>query len=472
VRPGIGTVSVEPLRDLAPAAAWRALTAERHVAWLDSALVDGRLGRYSYLAADPLAILRAKGRRIALAWRDGRREHLEGDPYEALAALLRRFGRPAQPGLPPFQGGAIGYFGYELGHHVERLPYAEDDLGLPDMWVGLYDTVLAWDHVANAAWLITHADLGGAGAAVARRLAAGRARLAGGPSDATGDVVATPPPPTSTFSRDAYLRAVVTVKEHLARGDVYQVNLSQRFAVRPTAAPQTLYARLRALSAAPFGAYLDCGELVVLSASPELFLRLDGDTIETRPMKGTRPRGATPAEDAALAAELRASAKDRAENVMIVDLLRNDLGRICVVGSVHVPELFVVEQYPTVHQLVSTVRGRLRPGLGAIDALRVCLPGGSVTGAPKLRAMEIITALEGRARGVYCGAIGYIGFDGAMCASVAIRIIVLARGTAFVQVGGGIVADSDPATEYAETLHKARGAFAALGYAGGRPCSS
>ncbi|MBI2321449.1 MAG: aminodeoxychorismate synthase component I [Chloroflexi bacterium] len=453
-----------PFDGVTPLAAWQALADAPYVAWLDSALVDGRLGRYSYLMAEPFGVLQAKGRRVELCWQGGRREVWDDDPFVAAADLLRRLRRPARPDLPPFQGGAVGYWGYELAHHLERLPRAEDDLALPDLHLAFYDSVLAWDHLSGACWAVANGGPAGDPLAAERRLAETHAWLAGLRSADDAPAPLPPPgPPTSTFSRASYLRAVERVKEHLACGDVYQVNLTQRFAVRPTAGPRALYARLRALSAAPFGAYLDCGDLVVLSASPELFLRLDGEVIETRPMKGTRPRGRTPVEDAALADELGKSAKDRAENVMIVDLLRNDLGRICQVGSVHVPELFVVETYPTVHQLVSTVCGRLRPDLAAFDALRSCLPGGSVTGAPKVRAMGIITALERVVRGVYCGAIGYVGFDGAMLTSVAIRTTVLVGGQAYVQVGGGIVADSDPAAEYAETLDKARGTFAALG---------
>jgi aminodeoxychorismate synthase component I len=253
------------------------------------------------------------------------------------------------------------------------------------------------------------------------------------------------------------------VLEYIAAGDIYQVNLSQRFSAPYGGEAMALYERLRRQSPAPFAAYLDLGEAVVLSASPERFLRVAGRELETRPIKGTRPRGGTPEEDRRLAAELLASPKDRAELVMIVDLERNDLGRVSEYGSVHVPELVRLEAHPTVFHLVATVRGRLRPELSAVDALRACFPGGSITGAPKIRAMQIIEELEPTHRGFYTGAIGYLGWDGCADLNIAIRTIVLIDRHAHFQVGGGIVADSDPCAEYEETLHKGRALMRALG---------
>ena len=268
----------------------------------------------------------------------------------------------------------------------------------------------------------------------------------------------------STFSRESYVHAVERVREYVRAGDVFQANLSQRFEAPAPEPPFDLYRRLRERNAAPFAAYFDFGDGVVASASPELFLRLEGDRVETRPIKGTSPRGWTPRHDSALGVALSESEKDRAENVMIVDLLRNDLSRVCRDHSVEVPELCEVERYATVHHLASTVVGRLRAGLGAVDLLRATWPGGSITGAPKVRAMEIIAELEPTRRGVYTGSLGYVSFAGAMETSIAIRTFVVKDGRALFQAGGGIVADSDPEREYEETLDKARGMVAALAH--------
>jgi para-aminobenzoate synthetase component 1 len=271
----------------------------------------------------------------------------------------------------------------------------------------------------------------------------------------------------SSFTHRAYLEAVARVREYILAGDIFQANLSQRFE-GPLAEPTfDLYRRLRRRNAAPFAAYLDLGSFAVLSASPERFLRLDENRrhVETRPIKGTRPRGLGPMHDAALGRALAESDKDRAENVMIVDLLRNDLSRVCRPGTVRVPELFALEQHPTVHHLVSTVVGELEPGTAPVELLRAAFPGGSITGAPKVRAMEIIAELEPTRRGVYCGSIGYISSTGAMDMSIVIRTYVALRGRVYFQAGGGIVADSDPEQEYRETLDKARALIEVLGYA-------
>lgn len=275
------------------------------------------------------------------------------------------------------------------------------------------------------------------------------------------------PPPVirSNFTQAEYLAAVERAKDYIAAGDIYQVNLSQRFSAPVNQPPETLYALLRQASPVSFGAYLHCGDFQVLSASPERFLCFwpDSRLVETRPIKGTRPRGATPEEDRDFASALLQSEKDRAELLMIVDLERNDLGRVCEIGSVRVPELVRLESYANVHHLVATVRGTLRREMDAVDLLQACFPGGSITGAPKIRAMKIIDLLEPTSRGVYTGAMGYIGFDGGMDLNIAIRTGVVKDGVAYFHAGGGVVADSDPLAEYQETLTKARGWFAALG---------
>jgi len=320
----------------------------------------------------------------------------------------------------------------------------------------LYDWVIAWDHFEERAWII---------AWTRERLAWVRARLEARVRTTSATLRRLPPSAiTSNFTRPEYEAAVARIRDYIAAGDVYQVNVAQRFRASFGGAPLALYRRLRARSPAPFGTYLALGDMTVASISPERFLRFDAATraAEARPIKGTRPRGATPAEDAALAEALTASEKDRAENVMIVDLLRNDLGKVCRPGSVLVPELCALESHPTVHHLVSTVTGVLADGADAFDLLRVAFPGGSVTGAPKIRAMEIIAELERAPRGVYCGAIGYISATGAMDLNIPIRTVVLQNGVASFHAGAGIVWDSNPAAEYDETLTKARALIDAL----------
>jgi len=446
---------------------------------LESVVRSERLGRFSYLAADPWLVLRSKG--AALEWQS--REGVErsaGDPFAALHTALARNALAAVPGLPAFQGGAAGYLAYDLCHQLERLPSPVfDDLDLPDLCLGLYDWTIAWDHVEARTWLFSTGLPEGGGRRSERAEARARMvreRLAGArtPPEAPrwpASIVATGPPThalggmpgvSSTFSRDGYLRAVERTREYIWAGDIFQANLSQRLEAAVDDHPFTLYTRLRHRNPAPFAAYFDFGPAAVVSASPERFLCLSGERVETRPIKGTSPRGWTPRHDSALGEALSESEKDRAENVMIVDLLRNDLSKVCRDHTVEVPELCRIERYATVHHLVSTVVGRLRPGLGAVDLLRATWPGGSITGAPKVRAMEIIAELEPTRRSVYTGSVGYFSFGGAVDTNIAIRTFIVKGGRGYFQVGGGIVADSDPEREYDETLDKARGMVAAL----------
>ena len=435
-----------------------------HAVFLDSSLAGPRLGRYSYLTADPFLVLRSKGRHVQIESR-GEIQRLESDPFDVLRDLLKGYSQARVQGLPPFQGGAVGYLAYELAHHLETLPRsADDDLGLPEMNIAFYDWVIARDGATGSTWAIATGLPEGTDGEAQERLRWIERRLNQEPAPPR-PVVPTPPAGVmrSNFSRSEYVRAVGVVKDYIVEGDIYQANISQRFETPIRGEPWELYLRLRRDSAAPFSAYIGFPEVTVLSASPEEFLRLENGAVITRPMKGTRPRGPTPDEDRRIAAELLASEKDRAENIMIVDLMRSDLGKVCRPGSIGVPEIFTIEEYPTVFQMVSTVSGELRPDVDAVDLLRACYPGGSVTGAPKIRAMEIIDELEPTQRSVYCGAIGYMGFDDTMLMSIPIRIILVVDGTAYVQVGGGIVADSEPDAEYEETMHKARGSFRALG---------
>jgi para-aminobenzoate synthetase component 1 len=450
---------------------------------LESAVRSEKLGRFSYLAADPWVVLRSRG--AALEWQF--REEVEratGDPFAALQSALARNALDAVPGRPPFQGGAAGYLAYDLCHHLERLPSPPfDDLDLPEMCLGFYDWTIAWDHLGERAWLFSTGlpeEGGRRGERARARAGMVRGRLAApsppppspGPSAARAPAgapihaVSAMPDVSSTFSRAGYLRAVQRTREYILAGDIFQANLSQRLEAAVDDHPFRLYTRLRRRNPAPFAAYFDLGQAAVVSASPERFLRLSGECVETRPIKGTSPRGWTPRHDSALGEALSESEKDRAENVMIVDLLRNDLSKVCRDHTVEVPELCEIERYATVHHLVSTVVGRLRPGLGVVDLLRATWPGGSITGAPKVRAMEIIAELEPTRRSVYTGSVGYFSFGGAADTNIAIRTFIVKGRRGYFQVGGGIVADSDPEREYEETLDKARGMVAALETAG------
>jgi para-aminobenzoate synthetase component 1 len=466
--------------------------------FLDSAARTTRLGRYTFLTADPVGVVRSNG--VATERIDvvrGTRESIDGDPLAAVREWLAPHAATPLPGLPPFQGGAAGYIAYDWGLTLERLPSPRyDDLALPDLVLGIYDWVLAWDHVESRAWLISTGMPETAPDARAtraqKRAGAVRARIRAAvragdtPSPRRGDAcvapaIPLPPSPSppsyaveggwwspslpvrSSFSRAGYLSAVERVREYIFAGDIFQANLSQRFEAPLGESPWALYRRLRTSNAAPFASFLDSPDATVISASPERFLRVDGEgRVETRPIKGTRPRGVGPEHDAALGQALAESPKDRAENLMIVDLMRNDLSRVCAPRSVRVSELFSLEHYATVHHLVSTVVGQLEAGQDGFHLLRAAFPGGSITGAPKLRAMEVIAELEPSRRGVYCGSIGYWSVTGELDTAIAIRTAVVRDGRVYFSAGGGIVADSDPELEYRETLDKARAMIDAL----------
>ncbi len=463
--------------------------------FLDSAGGGPRLGQFSFLTADPVAVVRSKGVRTEhLDLLAGTTRVLDVDALTAVRQLLRPHSLSPQPGLPPFQGGAAGYLAYDWGRVLERLPAPRfDDLGVWDVVLGVYDWVLAWDHAQGRAFVIStgmpeveeslRAARAATRAAWVRSLVADadpRARSTAPdvvhepPAEAEARVMAPSYPVSggwwddrlelrSSFTREGYLDAVSRVREYIVAGDVFQANLSQRFEAPLTASPWALYRRLRERNPSPFAAFMDLPDATIVSASPERFLRVDGaGEVQTRPIKGTRPRGMGPEHDAALGQALAESAKDQAENLMIVDLMRNDLSRVCAPGSVRVPELFALERYATVHHLVSTVVGTLEPGADAVDLLRAAFPGGSITGAPKIRAMEIIAEFEPSQRGVYCGSVGYLSVTGEMDASIAIRTAVVVDGRVYFSAGGGIVADSDPRQEYLETLDKARALIDAL----------
>jgi para-aminobenzoate synthetase component 1 len=460
-----------------PIACFRRLAGLSRVLFLDSALRRQDLGRYSYLAADPFQSLEVVDRQCII---DGRSQPIPAgtSPLEMLSATLVRFAARPLPDLPPFQGGAAGVFGYELSRYFERLPAPKpDDIQVPDLSVSLYDWVIAWDHLLARAWIIS---TGFPELDPSRRQARALARL----KQVEGWLMAPMPesrclashsPTTrgghalpghaglySNFDADSYVDVVERAIEYIHAGDCFQANIAQRLFAPAAQHPIELYLRLRSRNAATFGGYFDQGEFVLASASPERFLRVVQGVVETRPIKGTRPRLQDPALDAEQKQALFASAKDRAENVMIVDLLRNDLGRVCSYGSIRVPTLCQVESYAYVHHLVSEVRGVLRPDRTPLDLLQAAFPGGSITGAPKIRAMEIIHELETCARGWYCGSLGFVGFDGSMDTNLLIRSFLIYPGGVQFSVGGGIVADSIPRREYDETWHKARGMLRAL----------
>jgi para-aminobenzoate synthetase component 1 len=426
----------------------------------------GRLGRYSFLGSDPFLVLRSRGDEVSLI-RDGAEEKRKGNPFEIVGELLALYSLEGHPGIP-FTGGAVGYFSYDLCHFIERLPAtAVDDLGLPECYLAFYDAIVVFDHWEGRTYLLTN---GFPELDERKRKQRAEERL----KEIRGLVPDKPPiveesPQISedirlksNFSCEEYLKAVERAKEYILAGDIFQVNLSQRFEADLTIPPYELYRRLRRINPAPFASYLNFAGVSVVSASPERFLKLQGDWVETRPIKGTRPRGKSAEEDRALAQELLSSIKDRAENVMIVDLERNDLGRVCRYGTVRVVELAILETYPTVFHLTSTVRGRLCPDKTRIDLLKATFPGGSITGAPKVRAMEIIDELEPTRRSVYTGSIGYLSFSGEMDLNIVIRTFLVKEGKAYFQVGGGIVYDSEPEAEYEETLDKAKALFQAL----------
>lgn len=423
--------------------------------WLDSAATSIQ-GRYSYIAFSPFETLVYK--------------NTEENPWEALTKRLATYSLPRLAELPPFQGGIAGVLGYELGGYLERLPRSpQDDLAFPDLMVGCYDLVIAFDHLLKRCWLFSS---GFPQTETTARLARAQARIAYAKNllaqtsvmQPVSESTLAPHAIQSTFTQTAYEAMVTRVMEYIRAGDIFEANVSQRFSCElPNALPPfDLYQRLRRNNPAPYAAYMQLGDYVLASASPECFLVLDEGQVETRPIKGTRPRDADPRQDLANATELQHSEKDHAENVMIVDLMRNDLSRVCLPHSVQVPQLCALESFATVHHLVSVVLGKMRPGLGAIDLLKATFPGGSITGAPKIRAMEIIAECEPTFRGPYCGSVGFLGFNGTASLSITIRTFAIRGNLLTFQAGGAVTLDSNPQEEYEETLAKARALYRTL----------
>ena len=430
--------------------------------FLDSVGDDLDTGRYSFIGYAPFGTFAIEN---GSAFWNG--EKLNGPPLARFREILDLYSLEPDPDAPPLRAGCIGHISYELGRTLERLNASKPvEPACADLRFGFYDVICAFDRKARRFRLYSS---GFPGLGTAARTARAKDRL-----DAALAMLASAPPVngsavpvsgwTSNFTPDEFQTAVERVRDYIRSGDIYQANLTQRFeAVLPDGFDAwAFYCNLRTINPAPFAAYLSDGPTVLASSSPERFIGLRGGIVEARPIKGTCRRAADLDEDRALGAALLASEKDRAENVMIVDLLRNDLSRVCAPGSVEVPVLCGLESYASVHHLTSVVRGRMRQGLGAVDLIEASFPGGSITGAPKIRAMDIITELEQVARGVYCGSIGYIGFDGDMDLNIAIRTAVIGAGRAVVQAGGGITLLSEAAAEYAETLTKADRLFAAF----------
>jgi len=461
-------------QNMQPSAVFQRLSHLPHTVFFDSALKHPTLGRYSFIAADPFRWLEFSPK--------------QPQALTELEQQLSQFPTTNLPGLPPFQGGAAGLFGYELSQTLEQIPSASrDEFEVPALAVGLYDLVVAFDHGTNEAWIISQGfpelDPAARNERSEARIRQFQQLLREPPTPSPAQhensqseqlprLLKTEMAPqhlvssrldiTSDFTADDYRAAVQVAVEYIHAGDIFQVNLSQRLLHPALTDASELYLRLRARNAAPFAAYFDTGKFKICSASPERFLSIRDRQVETRPIKGTRRRGISPEADLFAGDELRLSEKDRAENVMIVDLLRNDLSRICEPDSVRVANLCGLETYAYVQHLVSTVEGKLTAGTTLTDPIRAAFPGGSITGAPKVRAMEIIAELEPTARGAYCGALGYIGFDGSTDSSILIRTITAGCGWWQLPVGGGIVAASDPHSEYEETWHKAEGLLRAL----------
>lgn len=447
--------------------------------FLDSGMNPEKLGRYSFIGSDPFLVLKSHGSDITLHSQN-EIEYRKGNPFKILDGLLERYAIEPCPLPTPFTGGAVGYFSYDLCHFIEHLPStAIDDLHLPECCLAFYDLILTFDHLEGKTYIASSGfpeeDEEKRSKRATERIEEVKKKLLArfsesslrplplitNPSISKSNIA---PRMTlcSNFTHQEYLKAVEAAREYIAAGDIFQVNLSQRFEADLPTPPYELYQRLRQINPAPFASYLNFDEVTILSASPERFLKVNSDLVETCPMKGTRPRGSSVAEDEDLARELQNSIKDRAENVMIVDLERNDLGRVCRFGTVKVRELLTLEKYATVFQLTSTIEGKLSQGKNRIDLLKACFPGGSITGAPKVRAMEIIDELEPTKRSIYTGSIGYFSFDGEMDLNIVIRTILVKDRKAYFQVGGGIIYDSDPEMEYQETLDKAKAIFQVL----------
>lgn len=447
---------------LEPSVAFRAFADYPGAILLESTQKQPDFGRYSFIMTDPWQILESNQEKTYL----DNQEH-NASFFDILQDQLNEYKSLHVDGFPPFQGGVAGYLGYEMGHLLETLPQVQDnELKMPDAWMGFYDALVAFDHQQNRAWLVST----GLPALNDARYRRAQQRLEW-LNKMLQTVDTTPFQKTwpsvnieSDVSQVDYCAAVQQVIDFIYAGDIYQANYSRRLRAKlpVSVTAYDLYEQLTKVNPAPFAAFIYTKQGIIASASPERFLKLDQQSVETKPIKGTRRRSKDPITDQQAAEALLTSEKDRAENIMIVDLMRNDLSRVCLPYSVKVPHLLALESYENVHHLVTTIVGTLMPSHDAVDLLKATFPGGSITGAPKIRAMEIITALEKKARGPFYGTIGYIGFSGMMDTNIVIRTFVIQDKKVTFQVGGGIVADSNPQEEYDESATKALGLIKAL----------
>ncbi len=455
-----------------PVSAFRKIDDGKYSFLLESVEGGEKWARYSFLGSRPEVIVRSHGRSVEVI-RQGRKEvrSFVQDPLEAVRDLLAEYRPVPDPGLPRFYGGGVGFLGYDVVRFFERLPdRPKPGLGLPDVLFMITDTLVIFDNMTHRITVVSNAHVNGRSASAAyrdavRKIDAIVAKIkkgAGSQKPGARRKAKKEAKLTSNFTKAQYEQAVLKAKEYIKAGDIFQVVPSQRFETAISVEPFEIYRALRLINPSPYMYFLRCGDATVVGASPEVMVRLEDGRIELRPIAGTRRRGAAEDEDRALEQELLADPKERAEHIMLVDLGRNDVGRVSAPGTVQVSELMVIERYSHVMHIVSNVRGALAPGRDAYDVVRACFPAGTVSGAPKIRAMEIIDELEPARRGPYAGAVGYFGFSGNMDTCITIRTLVIKDRMAYVQAGGGVVADSVPALEYQETVNKAKAMLRAV----------
>lgn len=461
-----------PAEDHTPLEIYEKLKKGKHSFLLESINGTLKTAQYSFIGCDPFIVFKSNGNETELIY-EGKRAITRKDPLLKLKELMGNFKIERIKNLPPFFGGAVGFFSYDLVHTFEKLPSkAKKDINIPDINIILTDTVIAFDHFKNTITIIIIPAI--------RHLGFGYNTITSGllrdckqdaekkieeiinliNSPATADQTASTKEkkinPVSNLTKEGYMSIVTKCKEYIAAGDIYQANLSQRLSAKiGYVKPIELYRRLREINPSPFSALIEFDDIALVSSSPERLIKLEGRDVETRPIAGTRPRGKTENEDNELHGELIANEKERAEHIMLIDLERNDIGRVCEYGSVIVDEFMTTEDYSHVIHIVSNIKGRLKKDKDGFDLIKAAFPGGTITGVPKIRCMEIIDELEPVARGPYTGSIGYISFAGDIDLNIIIRTFVIKNGQAYVQAGAGIVADSDPEKEYYETLHKA-----------------
>jgi len=469
----------EVLADLeTPVSAFKKLDDSDYAFLLESVEQGENIGRYTFLGADPKILFKAKGHEVQIFYPAADEDYqTSGNPLDELREFMSRYKTVPDPSLPPFTGGAVGYIGYDMIRSIEDLPDNNpDELRLPDCFFMFAETMIVFDHVKRRMILVANAHIHGDDADAAyddavHRISVLAERLTmNAPADEyeddSSDIPAGPAPEiTSNFERSDYEDAVKRCVDYILAGDAFQIVLSQRFQRQVRCDAFDVYRALRAINPSPYNFYLKMGDLRLIGSSPEVLCRVEGDNVHIRPIAGTRWRGETIEEDMRLEEELLADPKERAEHIMLVDLGRNDVGRVAEYGSVHVPDLMVIERYSHVMHIVSSVEGRLREGFDGFDAIKATFPHGTVSGAPKIRAMEIIDEYEPVRRGPYAGCVGVIDFSGNVNTCITIRTIVLKDGIGHVQAGGGIVADSDPAAEWQETVNKASALFRAVEFA-------